>query len=170
MTGHGNYYDVDGRRPLGERWPAADAVAGIGVPVRESVTDGGTVLDIESILDELKSFEGVDLTTAEPATVERFFDAQDRLMDAIDADLDEDEIPQATHVWWNDQAEFHCYCDDHYYPIASEQWTGFTEVDDPRAVRQAARERLESGVPCEKCHSEALYKRRDELLEERGLA
>ena len=143
----------------------------------ELITDGGSVrtdsddeLDIESILDELKSFEGVDLTTAEPAIVERFFDAQDRLMDAIDADLDEDEIPQATHVWWNDQAEFHCYCDDHYHPIASEQWTGFTEVDDPRAVRQAARERLESGVPCEKCHSEALYKRRDELLEERGLA
>jgi len=170
-AGHGNHYDVDGRS-LDERWPDADAVAGIGGPVRELKTDGGCITedDIDAILDELKSFEGVDLAEAEPGTVEQFFDAQDRLMEAIDAELDEDEIPQATHIWWNDQAEFHLYCAAHYFPIANEQWTGFTEVSDPQAVTQAARERLESGVPCEKCHSEALYGRRDELLEERDLA
>ncbi|NHN64325.1 hypothetical protein G9463_13605 [Haloarcula sp. JP-Z28] len=137
-----------------------------------AMSDGGRVseADIESILDELKSFEGIDLTKAEPGTVERFFDAQDWLMEAIDAELDDDDLPQATHIWWNDQAEFHLYCADHYFPIANEQWTGFTEVDDPQAVTQAARDRLDSGVPCEKCHSEVLYGRRDELLEERDLA
>ena len=29
MTGHGNYYDVDGRRSLEKRWPDADAVASL---------------------------------------------------------------------------------------------------------------------------------------------
>jgi hypothetical protein len=173
MTGHGNYYDVDGRRSLDERWPNADAVAGIGGPVREPMTDGGSAAatdeDIDTILDELESFEDLNLREADPDTLERLWDAQDRLIDAVDAGLDEDSLSEATHIWWNDQAEFHLYCGAHYYPIANEQWTGFTEVNDPQAVKQAARDRLESGVPCEKCHSQALYERRDELLEERDL-
>ncbi|RLM32787.1 hypothetical protein [Haloarcula sp. Atlit-120R] len=173
-TGHGNYYDVDGRRSLNERWPNADGVAAVGGLVRELKTDGGsaaaTDADIETILDELEAFEDVNLREADPDTLSRYWDAQDRLIDAIDAELDKDTLSEATHIWWNDQAEFHLYCSSHYHPIASEQWTGFTEVTDPQAVKQAARDRLESGVPCEKCHSEALFERRDELLAERGLA
>jgi len=55
MTGHGNHYDVDGRS-LDERWPDADAVAGIGGPVRELKTDGGCITedDIDQRLTRLE--------------------------------------------------------------------------------------------------------------------
>jgi len=45
-TGHGNYYDVDGRS-LDERWPDADAVAAVGGPVRHVRTDGGRIADAD---------------------------------------------------------------------------------------------------------------------------
>jgi len=157
---------------LGE-WSDADATAAVGGAVGELQTDGGTVAtteEIDAILDELERFDSMDLKGKDPDTLEQYFDVQDRLVDAIDAELNEDHIPDATHIWWIDEAEFHLYCAEHYHPIADEQWTGFSTVPDPQAVKEAARERLEAGALCEKCHSEALYGRRDELLEERGLA
>jgi len=41
MTVADDIHDDADRRPLEERWPAADAVAGVGGPVRQSMADGG---------------------------------------------------------------------------------------------------------------------------------
>lgn len=177
MTGHTYGVDLDDADAVNQRWPSADDAIAVGSDASdiedEARTDGGSASaadeDIDAILDELEKFDSMDLNEADPDTLDQYFDAQDRLTEAVDAELDEDALSEATHIWWNDQAEFHLYCGEHYYPIANEQWTGFTEVNDPQAVKQAARDRLESGVPCEKCHSQALYERRDELLEERDL-
>ncbi|EMA08143.1 hypothetical protein [Haloarcula marismortui] len=54
-AGHGNHYDVDGQS-LDERWPNADAVAAVGGPVREPLTDGGCITedDIDQRLARLE--------------------------------------------------------------------------------------------------------------------
>ena len=44
MTVADDIHDDADRRPLEDRWPTADAVAGVGGPVRQSMADGGREL------------------------------------------------------------------------------------------------------------------------------
>ena len=44
MTVANDIHDDADRRSLEERWPTADAVAAVGGPVRQSMTDGGQEL------------------------------------------------------------------------------------------------------------------------------
>ena len=125
--------------------------------------------EIESVLDELEELDGIDWSDRPVHEVEELWDLRDRLLELIDESLDEASISDAEYVWWNDQAEFHLYCSTHYHEISNEQWTGFTQTDNHDEIRKAARERLDNGALCERCHSNRLYERRDELLAERDL-
>ena len=58
MTVADDIHDDADRRPLEDRWPTADAVAGVGGPVRQSMADGGREL--------VKGHSSGDAGTAQP--------------------------------------------------------------------------------------------------------
>ena len=59
MTGHGNYYAVDGRRSVKNRWPDADTVAAVGGSVCECKTDRR--VDLEDIKQHFARRERIGL-------------------------------------------------------------------------------------------------------------
>jgi len=134
--------------------------------------DAGLPETIDGVLDALEQVlaETADIEELAFEEQQRYWNLKSQLIDLINEDLDEDAVTSADKIWWNDECEFHFYCRSHYNEIADQQWSGFTTAENPQQIREVAQERLEDGALCEKCHYEVLYDRRDELLQERGLA
>ena len=58
---------------------------------------------------------------------------------------------KATHVFWQDQAEYYFVCDDCYLAFRHLQWSGSTRVDNWDAHRRRVYRELEKGQLCQFC-------------------
>jgi len=62
---------------------------------------------------------------------------------------------KATHVFWQDQAEYYFICDDCYMNFKHLQWSGSIRVDDWPAYQRRVYRELEKGQLCQWCLSDS---------------
>jgi hypothetical protein len=65
--------------------------------------------------------------------------------------LDEDDIPEASHLLWVDEAEVYPLCLPCYEQKADAAWTGGTKHPHHDRLRQTMREKLAAGTSCSDC-------------------
>jgi hypothetical protein len=73
------------------------------------------------------------------------------LREIAEEQLDEDEIPEATHLLWIDEAEVYPLCPPCYDRKADAAWTGGTEHPHHGRLRSKMEDRLAEGTPCTDC-------------------
>lgn len=72
---------------------------------------------------------------------------------------------KATHVFWQDQAEYYFICDDCYLTFKHLQWSGSTSVDNWQAHRRRVYRKLEEGQLCQFCLEDSYPGNREERRE-----
>ncbi|WP_338740400.1 hypothetical protein [Haloplanus salilacus] len=80
--------------------------------------------------------------------------------------LDVEEIPEATHLLWIDEAEVYPLCPPCYDRKADAVWTGGTEHPHHGRLRSKMQERLQEGTPCADCKDARVRELKDDLKEQ----
>lgn len=88
------------------------------------------------------------------------------LRDLAEERLDEDDLPEASRLLWIDAAEVYSVCGGCLYENRDCQWTGFTENPNQDELREAMRDRLDSGVPCTFCRSNRIDDLKEQFADE----
>jgi hypothetical protein len=80
--------------------------------------------------------------------------------------LDEDDVPEADHLLWIDEAEVYSLCTPCYEQKADAAWTGATTHPHHDRLRRKMQERLHEGTPCSDCKDERIRELKDEIEDE----
>jgi len=96
--------------------------------------------------ESLAAFVGVEKDMAEREMLKEL--ARDR--------LDEDDLPEAAHLLWVDQAEVYPLCSACYEQQKHGAWTGSTNHPHFEELMQTMNERLENGTACAQCKRDTI--------------
>jgi hypothetical protein len=88
------------------------------------------------------------------------------LREIAEEQLDEDDLPEAKHLLWIDEAEVYSLCPPCYDKKADAAWTGGTEHPHHARLRSKMEEGLAKGTPCVDCKDGRVRELKEELAEQ----
>jgi len=88
------------------------------------------------------------------------------LREIAEEQLDEDDIPEAKHLLWIDEAEVYSLCPPCYDRKADAAWTGGTEHPHHGRLRSKMEERVAEGAPCTDCKDARVRELKADLEEQ----